>query len=292
MGSHSYLVRRVVALRYWLTAHVTRALLVVAAATGLAAGTVAITGGATASAHHVAATAAGAKPTIVLVHGAFADSSSWTVEAEALTARGYDVIVAADPLRSLPYDTAYIRSIVASVHGPVVLAGQSYAGMIISQVAATQSNVKALVYVAALIPDAGESTNALVGKFPGSELIPANLIVRPIPGGGDDLYIKPSSFESVYGNGLSPSELAAATLDQRPVTAAALGDKATAQAPAGVPKWEIVALQDHAVPTKLEMWMAKRAHAHVVTVPGGHDVQAGQPAAVTRTILAAARVAG
>ena len=246
-----------------------------------------------ATAHaRVAKSASDVKPTIVLVHGAFADSSSWSSEIAFLQAKGYPVVAVANPLRGVASDSAYLLSVLQTIQGPIVLVGHSYAGFLISDAAAADPEVKALVYVAAYIPDAGESPADLTYMFPGSELTGSNLITRPIPGGGTDIYINPADFASVYAGGLSPAQVAIASVVQRPITAAALGEAATVDPPAATPKWEIVALQDHAIPTKAEFFMAARAHAHVVTVNSGHDVPAAAPQVVDNVILSAAQSAG
>lgn len=133
--------------------------------------------------------------------------------------------------------------------------GHSYAGFLISDAAAQGPAVKALVYVAAYIPEAGESPADLTYKFPGSELQGSNLVTRPEPG-GTDIYINPADFASVYAGGLSRAQVAIASVVQRPITATALGEATTVDPPAATPKWKIVALQDNAIPTKAEFFMA------------------------------------
>jgi pimeloyl-ACP methyl ester carboxylesterase len=235
-----------------------------------------------------AGSGAGAKPTVVLVHGAFADSTSWSSEIQFLQAKGYPVIAVANPLRGVASDSAYLLSVLKTISGPIVLVGHSYAGFPISAAAASDSEVKALVYVAAYIPDQGESPADLTYKFPGSLLQGSNLIERPEPG-GTDLYINPADFGEVYGGGLSRSQIAVASVVQRPIAASALQDPATVNPPASVPKWEIVALEDNAIPAKAELYMANRAHAHIVTTNSGHDVPAARPGVVDGVILDAAQ---
>jgi pimeloyl-ACP methyl ester carboxylesterase len=242
----------------------------------------------TASAAAAGSGAPGAKPTVVLVHGAFADSTSWSSEIQFLQAKGYPVIAVANPLRGVAADSAYLLSVLEAISGPVVLVGHSYAGFPISAAAAADSEVKALVYVAAYIPDQGESPADLTYMFPGSELQGDNLIARPEPG-GTDLYINPADFGEVYGGGLSKSQIAVASVVQRPIAASALQDPATVNPPASVPKWEIVALEDNAIPAKAEIFMANRAHAHIVTTNSGHDVPAARPGVVDSVILDAAQ---
>jgi len=150
-----------------------------------------------------------AKPTVVLVHGAFADSSSWSSEIQFLQAKGYPVIAVANPLRDVASDSAYLLSVLKTISGPIVLVGHSYAGFPISAAAAADSQVKALVYVAAYIPDQGESPADLTYKFPGSLLQGSNLVTRTDPG-GTDIYINPADFGQVYAGGLSQSQIAIA----------------------------------------------------------------------------------
>jgi pimeloyl-ACP methyl ester carboxylesterase len=230
-------------------------------------------------------------PTIVLVHGAFADSSSWDAEVDRLTRSGYPVISFATPLRGVSYDSEELDDLLQTINGPIVLVGHSYAGMVVSQVAAEDPAVKALVYVAAFIPQVGESVNSLNSMFPGSELVPANLHTTNAPGGLTDVYIDQDTYGQVYAGGLSPAQIRVAAATQRPITAQALADPATVAAPASTPKWEIVATQDNAVPTKLEEFMGKRAGAALVYAQSGHDVPAAQPGVVDSVIVKAAAVA-
>ena len=227
-----------------------------------------------------------AKPTIVLVHGAFADSSSWSSEIQFLQQQGYPVLAVANALRGVASDSAYLLSVLKTISGPIVLVGHSYAGFLISSAAAADSQVKALVYVAAYIPNAGESPADLTYKFPGSELQGSNLVTRTEPG-GTDIYINPADFGEVYAGGLSASQISIASVTQRPITAAALAEPTTVNPPASVPKWEIVALDDNAIPAAAETFMANRAHAHIVTTHSGHDVPAARPGVVDSVILQA-----
>lgn len=239
-----------------------------------------------------ATTAQAVKPTVVLVHGAFADSTSWSSEIAFLQAKGYPVIAVANPLRGVAADSAYLLSVLQTINGPIVLVGHSYAGFLISDAAAADPNVKALVYVAAYIPKSGESPADLTYMFPGSELQGGNLVTRPIPGGGTDIYINPANFASVYAGGLSPAQVATASVVQRPITAAALGEPATVDPPAATPKWEIVALGDNAIPTTAQSFMAARVQANVIKVNSGHDVPAAAPQVVDSVILRAVQSAG
>jgi len=164
------------------------------------------------------------KPTIVLVHGAFADSTSWSNEITVLESRGYPVLAVANPLRGVASDSAYLLSVLGTVSGPIVLVGHPYAGFLIIDAAAADPEVKALVYVAAYIPNKGENPADLTYKFPGSQLPGGNLITRAEPG-GTDIYINSADFASVYAGGLSKEQAAPAATVQRPITAPALGSR-------------------------------------------------------------------
>lgn len=231
------------------------------------------------------------KPTVVLVHGAFADSSSWNGVIAHLRLAGYPVVSAANPLRGLAADAAYVASVVKGVEGPVVLAGHSYGGAVISEAAAGDTQVKALVYVAAFIPDKGESALELSNKYPGSTLGPT-LDAVPFPladgGTGTDLYIKAPSFHDQFAADVphDVTDLMAAT--QRPVAASALEDTATAAAWRAIPSWSLVATADRNIPPAAQRFMSERAEARTVEVDASHAVSVSQPEAVARLIEQAA----
>jgi pimeloyl-ACP methyl ester carboxylesterase len=233
-----------------------------------------------------------AKPTIILVSGADEDASSWSGVAGRLQHDGYPVIVPGIALRSVAADAAYVSSIVSTVDGPVVLAGHSYGGLVISQVAAAQTTkVKALVYAAALIPVAGESLNGLVSKFPGSLFGPATTFTRPYPG-GTDVYVKPESYHAVFAADRSEAQAALSAAVQHPVAAAATTEPVAATAPHGIPSYAIVAKRDMAIPPATERFMAKRAGAHTTEIASSHDVPVSHPGAVSAVIEKAAQRIG
>lgn len=240
-----------------------------------------------------AAPAEPAKPTIVLVHGAFADSSSWNGVVAILEKHGYGVVAAANPLRSVKGDGDYVRSLLATIKTPVVLVGHSYGGMVISNAANGQANVKALVYVAAFAPDAGETAGALDSKFPGSVLGPALAPPVPLASGGHDLYVMQDKFPAAFAPDLpvGPARLAAAA--QRPITDIAFGEAATAPAWKTIPAWFVYGDHDTAIPPKLHAWMAERAHAKETVVVKGasHVVMISHPASVAKVIEDAAATA-
>ncbi|MFI7705706.1 alpha/beta fold hydrolase [Nonomuraea sp. NPDC049480] len=240
-----------------------------------------------------AATSEKAKPTIVLAHGAFADASSWSDVIRRLHRDGYRVVAAANPLRGLGDDAAYVRSVLDTVDGPVVLAGHSYGGSVITEAAAGDPDVKALVYIAAFIPDAGESAGELAGKFPGSTLGETlSTASYPLPGGGSgtELTIKQDRFHKQFAADVPAPTAAIMAATQRPVSTLALEEKATKAAWKDIRSYALIAGKDYNIPPKAQQWMAERAKAHTVTVKGAsHAVSVSEPAAVTDLIRRAAR---
>jgi pimeloyl-ACP methyl ester carboxylesterase len=246
--------------------------------------TLAMSGGAPS----LAATAQ-AKPTIVLVHGAFAESSSWNAVIGKLNKAGYPTIAAANPLRGVASDAASVASVVGSISGPVVLVGHSYGGPVITAAANGQSNVKALVYVAAFAPDAGESANTLASKFPGSTL-GAALNPVALPDGGQDLYIQPEKFHAQFAADVPEGEARLMAATQRPITVAALNEETREPAWKKLPSYMIYGAEDRNIPAAALSFMAERAHAKkTMAVKGAsHALMVSHPAEVAEMIEAAA----
>lgn len=233
--------------------------------------------------------AANAAPTVVLVHGAFAESSSWNGVIDLLLAEGRPVVSAANPLRSLAGDAAAVASLLASIDGPVVLVGHSYGGMVVTEAAANAANVAGLVYVCAFAPEAGETAFELSGRFPGSTLGAALAPPVALPDGGQDLYIRGDTFHAQFAEDVPDDEATRMYATQRPVTAAALNDAAGEPAWTGIPSWFVYGERDLNIPAALHAFMAERAGAReTVAIPGGsHVVMISQPRAVADVILAA-----
>jgi len=229
------------------------------------------------------------KPTIVLVHGAFADSSSWYGVIAILEKDGYPVIAAANPLRSVRGDADAVRSVVASIKTPVVLVGHSYGGMVISNAANGAANVKALVYVAAFAPDVGENAGALNAKFPGSLVGPA-LMPVPLAGGGHDLYVQQDKFPDAFAPDVPADAARLAAAAQRPVTDIAFGEAAATPAWKTIPSWFVYGDHDTAIPPQLHAWMAARAHPRETVVVKGasHVVMISHAPEVAKVIEDAA----
>ncbi|MBV9042996.1 MAG: alpha/beta hydrolase [Acidimicrobiia bacterium] len=224
------------------------------------------------------------KPTIVLVHGAWADASGWDVVMGQLQRDGYTVLAVANPLRDLPGDSAYLASVLHSITGPIVLVGHSYGGAVITNAALGNPQVKALVYVAAFAPDAGESLTTIEMMNPGSEIGPTTLVLRPFPG-GVDAYISPASFHSAFCADVPAALAAEMGASQRPISAAALAEPSGPPAWRTIPSWYLVATEDHAIPPVTERFMAKRMEAHTVEVASSHAALVARPGAVTNLIL-------
>ena len=218
------------------------------------------------------------KPTIVLVHGAWADASGWAEVTSRLQRDGYTVIAPANPLRGLHSDADYLTSVLATITGPVVLVGHSYGGMVMTNAATTAPNVRALVYVAAFAPDAGDTVGGLGAMNPGSELGPATIVFRPHPG-GLDAYIAPASFRSVFAADLPARTTDVMAATQRPIDATALGEPSGPPAWATIPSWYLVATQDHAIPPATQRFMAARAGATTIEVRSAHAAMVSVPKA-------------
>ncbi|MCG5467957.1 alpha/beta hydrolase [Micromonospora sp. LAH09] len=231
-------------------------------------------------------------PTVVLVHGAFADGSSWNGVIAHLKGRGYPVIAVANPLRGVQKDAAYVRSVVDSVSGPVVMAAHSYGGCVMTEAADGASNVKALVYVASVSPDVGESVADLVTKFPGSALLTS---VKMVPFTSDDgstgmeQYIHQDQFPAVFAADVDRDTAELMAVTQRPPTEAAQTESVTKAAWKTIPSWTLISTQDKGIPPDLQRFLAKRAGSTTVEIAASHAVAVSQPGPVSDLIDSAAR---
>ena len=234
--------------------------------------------------------AASKAPTIVLVHGAFAGSSSWNAVIAGLTADGYTVIAAANPLRSLAGDADYVARIVKSIPGKVVLVGHSYGGEVIAMAATGAPNVTGLVFVAGLAPEAGESAASLGARFPTGTL--GQALAPPVvqADGGKDLYIDQAKYGAQFAADVPRAAAIQMAATQRPVTQAALGEASGPPAWPSIPSWFIYGSQDRNIPPALHAFMAKRAGAKAsIEIKGAsHVVMISHPRAVVKLIETAA----
>jgi pimeloyl-ACP methyl ester carboxylesterase len=230
-------------------------------------------------------------PTIVLVHGAFAESASWDRVIDPLVADGHRVIAAANPLRSLTGDAAAISDLVRTIDGPVVLAAHSYGGAVISNVDPDAGEIVGLVYVNGFAPDAGENCFQLAAMFPGSML--GETTVQPVPRGDGttDFYVAREPFHDIFCADVPAPQAALMAATQRPATQEALVE------PSGerplwktVPSWFLIGEDDHIIPAAFQHYMAERARAHQkVEIPGAsHVAMVSHPKATAHMILEAA----
>ena len=233
--------------------------------------------------------AAEPKATIVLVHGGWADSSGWNAEIDSLQHDGYPVLAPANPLRGLESDAAYLRSVLTTIEGPIVLVGHSYGGAVITNAAVGVPNVAALVYIAAFAPDTGESLIQLVTMNPGSEIGPDTLIPRPYPlpdgGEGTDLYLTPEGFRTAFAGDVAPEIADQMQATQRPFSQEAFDSVSGEPAWTTIPSWYLVATNDKAIPPATQHFMAERAGATVTEVEASHVPMISQPEATTQIIL-------
>jgi pimeloyl-ACP methyl ester carboxylesterase len=226
--------------------------------------------------------------TVVLVHGAFAESASWSGVIPLLQAAGLNVIAAPNELRSLSGDAAAVSGVVASIDGPVVLAGHSYGGSVITNAAHGLSNVRALVYIAAFAPASGEKVRDLQGPESGSTL-GSTLTRVPRPDGTNDLFIRRDLFHEQFAADLPPAQAALMAVTQRPVRDVVLGESSGTPAWQTLPSWFLLAGADRNIPVKVQRSMAERAGARaIVEVDGAsHAVPVAHPELVAELILTA-----
>ncbi|GKQ35307.1 alpha/beta fold hydrolase [Streptomyces sp. A012304] len=236
-----------------------------------------------------------ATPTVLLVHGAFADAASWSGVIAELQGHGIPVIAPPNPLRGLASDAAYIASVAAQIDGPVILVGHSYGGALIT-VAGTTENVVGLVYVAAYVLEEGESLGELQGRFPASPLV-SNLKqwTYPVPGGGTavEVTIAEDAFPTVFAADVPAGVTKILASAQRPLAAAAFEETASAAAWTAKPSWAVVAGADNAINPEVQRFAAKRAGATVVELDdASHAVAVSRPEQVAEVIREAVRATG
>jgi pimeloyl-ACP methyl ester carboxylesterase len=241
----------------------------------------------------------GPRPTIVLVHGAWADASSWDGVIARLQEEGFTAVAAPNTLRGLSSDSSYLADFLSSIQGPIVLVGHSYGGMVITNAATGNPNVKALVYVDAFIPAQGDTAFGLTAARPGSCVGSAKAFgAVPYPGapaGDFDVYLKAGpdlpylGFARCFANDLPASEAAILAATQSPIAFSAGSAVSGVPAWHAIPSWDVIGTADHVIPPAEQLFMAQRAGAHVTKVDASHLSLISQPGAVSRVILAAAR---
>ncbi|MER5525349.1 alpha/beta hydrolase [Streptomyces sp. NPDC002677] len=216
------------------------------------------------------------RPTVVLVHGGFADASGWNGVIAELQHAGYECLAPANPLRGLPTDVPYLASVLASVQGPIVLVAHSYGGAVMTNAAAGNDNVKALVYIASFAPAEGEQLGVLLNKYPGSLIADAAEAV-PFTNAdgstGTDLYLTADKFRAAFCADLPVATTRLMQATQRPFSASSLTDVTQSAAWRTIPSFGLVAGEDKAIPPALERFFYERAKARkVIEVPGASHV--------------------
>jgi pimeloyl-ACP methyl ester carboxylesterase len=233
------------------------------------------------------------KPTIVLVHGDWADASSWNAVTKRLINRGYNVVAPPNPLQGPIEDAASIKNFLETIQGPIVLVGHSYGGFVITNAAVGVANVKALVYIDAFIPDQGDT---LLGLVPGSCLgADQDKVFHVVPQqGGADLYLNfaPNGnyigFAECFANGVDPQTTALLAATQRPAFTNQLGETSGPPAWKTIPAWSLIGTEDHVIPAVQQQFMSQRANATIATVNAGHLSLISRPEAATNVIETAA----
>jgi pimeloyl-ACP methyl ester carboxylesterase len=243
---------------------------------------------------HRTSTVADALPSIVLVHGAWADSGSWNRVTRRLQRAGYTVYAPPNPLMGLKYDSETIADFLQSVPGPIVLVGHSYGGAVITDAATGDSEVKALVYVDGYEPDEGQSIKELTGAESCLNVEDLNSVFNfaQFPGAPEevvDAYVKQSVFESCFANTLPAGEAASLAATQRPLAVNALVEPSTAPAWKTIPSWAVIGTADHVIPPVSLRAMAKHAGSHITEVAAPHLSMIAAPDVVTQVIKQAAK---
>ena len=236
------------------------------------------------------------KPTIVLVHGAFADASGWHPVIERLARQGYNVIAPANPLRGLETDVQYLRDFLATVPGPIVLVGHSYGGFVMTNAATGNADVKSLVYIAAFAPDAGETVGGISASVPGSRLGPDTLTIRPYTGADGtehvEGYITPTLYREVFAADVSRTDAWTYAVSQKPADLSLLQTPSGEPAWTTIPTWTLVATQDRVIPPDAQRSMAQRAGATTIEVKASHSVAESNASKVAAFIERAAKSIG
>ena len=236
--------------------------------------------------------AADAAPlTVVLVHGAFADASNWAGVIPTVQAAGVDVLAPANPLRGITHDAAYIASVASQIPGPVLLVGHSYGGAVITNAGNRADNVRGLVYVAAFIPDEGETLQGLAEQATDSKVFPAlrptHYPTDPASAPGNEYIIDPASFHEVFCADLPAEQAAILAVSQRPLAGVSFGEMTQNPAWKTLPTWAIISPSDFVIGPSGERFMAERAGATITEVEASHAMMISQPQVIADVILTA-----
>jgi pimeloyl-ACP methyl ester carboxylesterase len=236
------------------------------------------------------------QPTVVLVHGAFADGSSWNGVIERLQAEGVRVTAPPNPLRGIAIDSAYMKSLLEQVPGPVLAVSHSYGGAVITNAATNANNVVGLVYVAAFAPDEGETLADISNKSKDSVVIPTLIPLQYPTGEGQEetaveFTIDPEKFHEVFAADLSVEQTALMAATQRPLSELAFSEPTGVPAWKNLPSWAVVSSGDKVIGTDVVRSMAERSGATITEVEGSHVIMISQPQIVAEVILTAVAAA-
>ena len=232
----------------------------------------------------------GSRPTVVLVHGAFAESASWDGVIARLQGHGYKAVAAANPIRSVSGDADFLASILDAIEGPIVLVGHSYGGAVMSNAALGKGNVEALVFVGAFAPEEGENIGELSSRYPGATL-GETLWTVPLADGSNDLYIRQELYHRQFAEDVPAERTALMAVGQRPLRDVAVNEASGPPAWRSVPSWFVFGELDKNIPVAAHRFMAERAEAReVVEIEGAsHAVGVSRPEEVADIILRAAK---
>ena len=232
----------------------------------------------------------GSRPTVVLVHGAFAESASWDGVIARLQGHGYKAVAAANPIRSVSGDADFLASILDAIEGPIVLVGHSYGGAVMSNAALGKGNVEALVFVGAFAPEEGENIGELSARYPGATL-GETLWTVPLSDGSTDLYIRQGLYHQQFAEDVPAEQTALMATGQRPLRDVAVNEASGPPAWRSVPSWFVFGDLDKNIPVAAHRFMAERAEAReVVEIEGAsHAVGVSRPEEVADIILRAAK---
>jgi pimeloyl-ACP methyl ester carboxylesterase len=240
--------------------------------------------------------AANASPTVALVHGAFADSSSWNGVVERLLAAGIPAVGVSNPLRGIARDAAYVASAISQIPGPVLAVGHSYGGAVITNAAAGAGNVVGLVYVAAFAPDEGETLLQIEGNSRDSVLTTALVELRYPTGNGEETAVEyaisAEKFHEAFAADVPAGQAAVMQATQRPAAQACFAEPTTAAAWKTLPSWAVVATGDYAAGSDVVRSMAQRANADAVEAEGSHVIMVSRPQVVVDQITKALAAVG
>lgn len=232
-------------------------------------------------------------PTVVFVHGAFADSSGWKDCIARLQAQGLTALAVANPLRGLLVDAEYVRAFLGTIDGPIVLVGHSYGGAVITNAATGNDKVLALVYINGFALDEGETVSSAIELGGGTSDLVQHVVPRPFPGaeeGNADVYLDPAFYPELFCQDLPPADAAALAATQRPAALVTLGAPSGPPAWRSIQSWYLVSSNDRVIPPEAERFMAERAEAHTVEIESSHVAMMSHPDAVAKLVLDAIKV--